>query len=79
MQLDNHKQSRNMRIAHHSTEMEKLAKERASIEARQRQIREQERKEIEELQGEQARALHQRRQLWEASFHTPEPTAFDTR
>ena len=59
--------------------MEKIVKERAAIEARQKQLREQERKEIEELQGEHARALHKRRQQWEATFRTPVPTVSDTR
>ena len=73
MQLDNHKESRSMHITLHTAEMQKLAKERSSIESRRKQIREQERKEIEQLQGAHARALHRRRQEWEASLLAKEP------
>ena len=79
MQLDNHKESRTMHITLHTAEMEKFAKERATIESRQKQIREQERKEIEQLQGEHARALHKRRQEWQASLRAPEPPVSDNR
>lgn len=61
MQLDNHEKSLATHQTDHTAEMQKLVKERAVIVGRQKQLRELERKDIEQLQAEHARALSNRR------------------